>query len=99
MLGNVPNGESFRARQASGFAILGSAWEPGPRSQAAVQDLAEKPAFDCPEAAGPAAVVRPSKKILSGLLTFDIYVYIFVYKGAMLRPENKRGPLWIIQTN
>lgn len=58
MLGNVPNGASFGARKASGFAILGSAWEPGPRSQAAAQVLAEKPAMKCPEAAGPAAVVR-----------------------------------------
>lgn len=98
MLGNVPNGERFTARQASGGAIVGSAWEPGPRSQAAALGLAEKPAFDCPEAAGPAAVVRPSKKILPGLLTFGIYVYIFIYTGAMLRPENKRGPSWIIQT-
>lgn len=79
MLGNVPNGASFRARQASGGAIVGSAWEPGPRSQAAALVLAEKPAIKCPEAAEPAAVVRPSKKILSGLLTFDIYEYIFIY--------------------
>ena len=38
------------------------------------------------------------KKILAGLLTFDIYEYIFIYTGAMLRPENKRGPLCGIRT-
>ena len=93
MLGNVPNGASFRARQASGFAILGSAWEPGPRSQAAALGLAEKPAMKCPEAAEPAPVVRPSKKNLVGTIDFAyIRIYICIYRGAMLRPENKRGP-------
>lgn len=71
---------------------MGSAWEPGPRSQAAASGLAEKPAMKCPEAAGPAAVVRPSKNLFGGAIDFlYIRVYICIYRGAMLRPENKRG--------
>lgn len=98
MLGNVPNGASFTARQASGFAILGSAWEPGPRSQAAALGLAEKPAFECSRSGRTGGRGPTFKKILSGLLTFDIYVYIFVYIAARCcGRKNKRGPLWIIK--
>ena len=93
MRGNGPNGASFRARQSSGFAILGSAWEPGPRSQAAALVRGRKTGDEIPRSGRTGGRGPTFKKILSGLLTFDIYVYIFIYTAAMLRPENKRGPL------
>lgn len=93
MLGNVPNGASFRARQASSFAILGSAWEPRPRSQADALVRGRKTGDDMPRSGRTGGRGPIFKKILSGLLTFDIYVYIFIYIAARCCARKTKGVL------
>ena len=70
MRGNGPNGASFRARQASGFAILGSAWEPRPRSQAAALVRGRKTGDEMPRSGRTGGRGPTFKKNLVGTIDF-----------------------------